>query len=135
MRTLLIAYGLTAVIFLALDAVWLGAMVGSFYRPRLAGLLLDRPRLDAAVPFYALYIAGVMVFAVAPALDSGGWTRAFLLGAMLGLVAYGTYDLTNLATMRNWSVAVTLVDLVWGAAVTGAAAAGGTALSLWIRGA
>lgn len=132
MRTGAIAYGLTALVFLALDAVWLGTMVGSFYRPRMAGLLLERPRLDAAVIFYALYIAGVIVFAVLPALDQGGWRRALGLGAMLGLVAYGTYDLTNLATLRGWSVAVTALDLVWGAFVTGVAASVASAVTGWL---
>lgn len=132
MRNGLIAYGLTTVVFLALDAIWLGTMVGAFYRPRMAGMLLDRPRIDAAVVFYALYIAGVIVFAVQPSLETGGWKRALALGAMLGLVAYGTYDLTNLATLRGWSVAVTALDLVWGAFVTGVAAAVASAGTSWL---
>lgn len=132
MRNGLIAYGLTTVVFLALDAIWLSTMVGAFYRPRMAGLLLDRPRIDAALVFYALYIAGVIVFAVLPSLDAGGWKRALALGAMLGLVAYGTYDLTNLATLRGWSVSVTALDLVWGAFVTGVAAAVASAGTGWL---
>lgn len=132
MRTSLIAYGTTALVFLALDVVWLGVMVGAFYKPRIGGLLLETPRLDAAIPFYALYIAGVLIFAVLPALEQGGWLRALMLGAMLGVLAYGTYDLTNLATLKGWSVAVTVADLMWGAFVTGAAAAGGTLLTEWL---
>lgn len=106
-------------------------MVANFYKPRMAGLLLERPRLDAAVLFYALYIAGVTVFAVQPALEAGGCLRAAALGALLGVIAYGTYDLTNLATLRDWSVTVTMVDLVWGGVATGAAAAGTTAVIAW----
>lgn len=132
MRTNAIAYGFTALVFLVLDIAWLGTMVGAFYKPRLAGLLLERPRMDAALLFYALYIAGVIVFAVAPALDAGGWRRALVLGMLLGLLAYGTYDLTNLATIQGWSVAVTVADMVWGAVATGGAAAAATALTAWV---
>ncbi len=131
MRITAIAYGITAIAFFALDAAWLGTMVGAFYKPRLAGLLLERPRLDAALVFYALYIAGVIVFAVSPALEQGGWKRALLLGAMLGLLAYGTYDLTNLATIQGFSAEVAIVDMMWGAFATGVAASVATALTSW----
>jgi uncharacterized membrane protein len=126
MRSILVAYAATAVAFLAIDAVWLSLMVNGFYRPRLEGLLLEKPNLAAAVPFYALYVAGVVFFAIAPALENGNIAKAFWMGAALGLLAYGTYDLTNLATLKGWSVAVTLADMVWGAALTGFAAAVGT---------
>lgn len=131
MRTILIAYGATALVFLVLDAIWLGTMVGNFYRPRIGALLLEQPRLGVAVAFYLLYVAGVVVFAVMPGLRAEGWATALLLGMGLGLFAYGTYDLTNLATLRGWSVAVTVVDMVWGAAVTGLAALAGTQAARW----
>jgi uncharacterized membrane protein len=73
----------------------------------------------AAIVFYLLFIGGLMFFAVAPALESGEWRRALLYGALFGFMTYATYDLTNLATLRNWSVTVTLVDLVWGAILSG----------------
>lgn len=126
MRSILIAYAATAVAFLAIDAVWLSTMVNSFYRPRLEGLLLDKPNLGAAGVFYVLYVAGVVFFAIVPNLETGNWGRAFILGALLGLFAYGTYDLTNLATLKGWSVAVTAADMIWGATLTGLAAAVGT---------
>ena len=126
MRSILIAYAAAAVAFLAIDAIWLSTMVNSFYRPRLEGLLLDRPNLAAAGVFYALYVAGVVFFAIVPNLETGNWGRALFLGALLGLMAYGTYDLTNLSTLKGWSVAVTVADMFWGATLTGLAAAVGT---------
>lgn len=122
MRNFLIAYGSTAVVFLVMDATWLTTMVDRVYRPRLAGLLLDQPRLDAAVPFYLLYVLGVVVFAVLPGVRAQDWTTTLWLGALLGLFAYGTYDLTNLATLRGWSVTVSVVDMAWGMVVTASSA-------------
>jgi uncharacterized membrane protein len=134
MRTTLVAYGATALTFLVLDAIWLSSMVGSFYRPRLGALLLEQPRLEVAVPFYLLYVAGVVLFAVLPALRGQDWTTALWLGAALGLFAYGTYDLTNLATLRGWSASVTVVDMAWGAFVTAASAVAGLLAVRWLAG-
>lgn len=125
MRSFLIAYGATAAAFLVVDAIWLSTMVNSLYRPRLGGLLLEQPRLDAAIPFYLLYVLGVVVFAVLPAARAQDWTVALGLGALLGLFAYGTYDLTNLATLKGWSVTITLVDMAWGTVLTASAATAG----------
>jgi uncharacterized membrane protein len=121
-KQLLIAYAATAVVFLVLDAIWLTVMADRLYRPALGSLLLDRFDLRAATMFYALYVVGVVVFAVVPGLESERWTKALGLGALLGLVAYATYDLTNQATLRGWSWRVTVADLCWGTFVTGAAA-------------
>ena len=111
----LIAYPVTAVVFLALDAVWLTVMADRLYRPALGSLMLDRFELLPALAFYVVYIVGVLVFAVMPGLESRRWTTALGLGALLGFVAYATYDLTNLATLRDWPILITIVDLVWGA--------------------
>ena len=119
---LLIVYGLTVVGFLAIDAVWLTTMTGAFYKPRLGSLLLDKPDLVTALGFYLLYCGGIVGLAVRPGLQSGEWTEALWRGALLGLVAYGTYDLTNQATLKGWSVELTIVDMIWGTVLTGAAA-------------
>ena len=123
MNAYLIAYAVTAAIFLACDAVWLRFSADMLYRPQLGDLLLTRFHLVPAALFYLLYIAGVVKFAVMPALAEGRWLTALLNGAMLGLVAYGTYDLTNQATLKNWSTLVTIADLCWGTALTAAASA------------
>jgi uncharacterized membrane protein len=122
---LVIAYvgGLLAMALL--DAVWLSTMVPMLYRPRLGALLLPRPVWWAAIVFYLLYGAGVVFFAVLPALKAESLSRAALLGAGLGLMAYATYDLTNQATLRDWPVLITAVDLVWGMVLTAAAASAG----------
>jgi uncharacterized membrane protein len=126
----------TALTFVALDAVWLSFAAGRLYRPRLGPLLLDQFHMLPAVIFYVIYIAGIMVFAVAPAVATGRVTSALLRGAMLGLVAYSTYDLTNQATLRGWPVSVTIADLCWGMVVTASASAAGftAARMLFARG-
>jgi len=108
-----------------LDAVWLSTMVPMLYRPRLGALLLPRPVWWAAITFYLLYGAGVVFFAVQPALKAESLSRAAMLGAALGLMAYATYDLTNQATLRDWPVVITVVDLIWGMVITASAASAG----------
>jgi uncharacterized membrane protein len=107
-----------------LDAIWLTTMTSRLYRQKLSGLLLDTPNWAPALAFYLLYGVGVVVLVVRPALE-GDWSlgRAVAIGALLGLVAYGTYDLTNQATVRGWSLVVTAVDMAWGASLTATVAA------------
>ncbi len=122
MITWITAYAAAAVAFLVLDLVWLGVVARTFYRDRLGGLLRDDVDVVPALLFYLLYVLGIVVFAVAPALAAGSWMTAALYGALLGLVAYATYDLTNLATLAGWPLSVAVVDMLWGAAVTALAA-------------
>lgn len=124
------AYGATAIVMLALDLLWLGVIATSFYRDGIGHLIADPPNLVAGGVFYLLYPAGVMLFAVAPAVWSGApglvpWSRAVLAGALFGFFAYATYDLSNLATLRDWPLRLALVDIAWGTALTTAAAAAG----------
>jgi uncharacterized membrane protein len=121
----LIAYGASAVVFLGLDFAWLGWVARSFYARQLGDLLRASPSLTVAALFYALYVGGIVLFAVSPALHSQSWRSALILGVLLGLVAYGTYDMTNLATLRRWPLALALVDLSWGSLLTGLAASAG----------
>ncbi|HBS36559.1 MAG TPA: DUF2177 domain-containing protein, partial [Parvularcula sp.] len=121
----LAAYIGAAFAFVALDAIWLGAAARQFYFTQLAGLLRDKPDLGVAAVFYVIYLGGVVYFAVMPALASGGLAKALLNGAMLGFLAYATYDATNLATLKGYPAAVAIVDVMWGTFVTGAAAAFG----------
>jgi uncharacterized membrane protein len=122
MRIWIISYIATALAFLGCDAVWLSVMASRLYRPGLGAMMRQDFALAPAIAFYVIYIAGILFFAVAPALASGRWTTALIRGAALGLVAYGTYDLTNQATLRGWPLAITLADLGWGMAVTGVGA-------------
>ncbi|MDP3552919.1 DUF2177 family protein [Methylocystis sp.] len=121
------AYAGAAFGMLALDVIWLTSMAESFYRPQLGVLLADDFRPAPAIAFYALYLFGVVYFACAPALQNGDWRKATLNGAVFGLVAYATYDLTNQATLNHWPVLVTIVDLCWGVFLTATAASAGYA--------
>lgn len=121
-------YLLQLVLFTAIDTVWLTSMVGRIYRPWLGDILLDRPRFAPAIVFYLLYAGGLTLFAAQPAAREGGAMRAMVLGALLGLFAYGTYDLTNYATLRAWGLRITLADLAWGAILSG----GSTALAVML---
>ena len=132
LKQILIAYAVTALVFLALDAAWLTTMADRLYRPALGNLMLDRFAPVPAAAFYVVYIVGVLVFAVMPGLESGRWTSTLGLGALLGLVAYATYDLTNQATLRGWPWHVTIADLGWGTFVTAAAAAAGCRITAWL---
>jgi len=102
------------VAFLAIDAVWLGLVAPGFYRQHLGDLLADQPNWWAAAAFYLLFVAGMVVFVAAPAVESGSLWKAVVLGAFFGLVTYATYDLTNHATVKDWPWIVTVVDLCWG---------------------
>lgn len=125
----LVAYASTAFVFFAVDFVWLTKISTGIYRPRLGDMLLDQPNLLIAGLFYLFYVGGIVYFAVAPALAEGGWSKALIAGLILGFVAYGTYDLTNLSTLKGWPWSVTLIDLAWGTFLTGLAAVSGFFIS------
>jgi uncharacterized membrane protein len=114
-----IYYVSTLVVCTAVDFVWLTVMKDRLYAPVMGDMLTTAPRLSAAVAFYLLYAAGVTIFVGAPALASGGWSTATISGALFGLFCYMTYDLTNQATLRNWSIQLTLADIAWGMVLTG----------------
>ena len=127
----IIAYIATGVAFLGIDAVWLSFAANRLYRPQIGPLMLEKFSVPPAALFYLIYIGGIVFFAIAPALASGRWTAALLRGALLGFVAYATYDLTNQATLKGWSSTVTVADLCWGTFVTGAAASVGFLALRW----
>ena len=129
MQRILTAYAVTIVAMAAIDFGWLMTMTSRFYKPRIGAILADSPNLTAAVAFYLLYCAGVVALAVWPALQSGNWVDALWRGAALGLVAYGTYDLTNMATLKAWPLDLTVVDMVWGTILTGGTAAAAAAVT------
>jgi len=112
-----IAYVVTGGVFLGADYIWLSRAMG-FYRNSLGDLLAKQPNLSAAAALYLIYFVGIVVFTILPAARNDEWISALLLGGLLGLVAYATYDLTNLATLDRWPLIVTVVDLAWGTFVT-----------------
>jgi len=125
-----IAYAGAALVFLAADLVWLGVIAKDMYRAQMGHLLAAEFRIGPAMLFYLMYIAGIVYFAVAPAIASGRWQDAVLPGALIGFLAYGTYDFTNWAVMRDWPVGLTFIDLAWGTALTALASTAGAYLAL-----
>ena len=108
-------YLVTLPVFLAVDFVWLTLIARNFYAQYLGYLMKTNVNYAAAGVFYLLFVVGLVVFAVLPALEKNSWVQAIFLGGLLGLISYATYDLTNLATIKDWPLLVTAVDMVWGA--------------------
>lgn len=125
MQTYLMAYISTAAVFLGLDYLWLSRVAIGFYRSQIGEILSDRPNFTAAGVFYLFYVVGIVYFAVLPGVQKGSLVTAIGSGALLGLIAYGTYDMTNLSTLKVWSLSLSLVDMAWGAFLTAVAAGAG----------
>jgi len=116
----IIAFLVTLISFLAIDAIWLTTMAPRFYREHIGHLLAEAPRLIPAGIFYVVFCVGILVFVVMPALTHDtNLVKVAGIGALLGVVTYATYDLTNQATLKDWPSIVTFVDLIWGAVLTG----------------
>lgn len=122
-KMLVIAYVATAVVFLILDSIWLGLISRNIYQAEIGGLLLAKPNFVAAAIFYIIYIAGLVYFCVVPGVVETSAVRGLVNGVFFGIVAYATYDLTNLATLKDWSMTLVFIDIAWGAVASGIAAA------------
>lgn len=114
MNQFFISYVVSGLVFAVVDGIWLSFVANSFYRSQIGSLLLDKPNLPAAVAFYAVFLVGLVVFVITPSLEAGSIKMAAVLGALFGLVTYATYDLTNLATLKNYSLTMAVVDIIWG---------------------
>jgi len=119
LKQMLVLYLITLAVFFAIDMLWLGIVAKGFYRRQLGFLMSPKVNWASAVLFYLLFIIGLLVFAVRPAIAAGAPIQALWLGGLLGLICYATYDLTNLATIKDWPVIVTVIDLVWGTVLGG----------------
>lgn len=122
----IIAYGVAAVIFLAMDMVWLRWAAGNLYRPVIGEIMAKSFNAGPAVAFYLIYVAGITWFAIRPGLEGGGVQAAMLNGILLGALCYATFDLTSQAVMKVWATHISVLDILWGAFVTGAASAAAT---------
>ena len=118
-KSLILSLVFASSIFLIIDIIWLTITVKSFYRPALGSLLLDKPIMWAAALFYIIYMLGLTLIILRPALINESVFQALWTGIIFGLVAYGTYNLTNMATIKNWSTNVVFVDMIWGGILTG----------------
>ena len=119
MLDFLLTYAIAVVVFFAIDIIWLAKLAKNLYQKEIGSLLLAKPKWGAAIVFYLLYLIGIVVFGVLPATSA---LHALGLGALFGLIAYATYDLTNLATLKGFSLKITIIDLIWGAFVSGSTA-------------
>jgi len=125
-------YLATFIAFLAIDMVWLGLVARTFYRKYLGFLMAPNPNWLAAILFYLLFIFGVLVLAVLPGLELNSLKTTLLRGAIFGLVAYATYDLTNLATVKDWPLIVTVVDMIWGTVLSTVVSYAGYLAGKWL---
>jgi uncharacterized membrane protein len=119
------AYAATACVMIVLDLIWLGLIAKPLYQNGIGHLMARSPRIVPAALFYLLFPLGLVLFAVLPQAASGVWTNAFLWGGLFGFFAYATYDLTNLATLKNWPLPLALIDMAWGTVVSGVASTAG----------
>jgi uncharacterized membrane protein len=118
-KQMVLLYLIILVVFFLIDMVWLGVLAKGFYRKHLGPIMAQKIVWPAAVLFYLLFIVGLLVFVIRPALTQGTPFEALLFGALFGLVSYATYDLTNLATLKDWPLVVTVIDLIWGTVLGG----------------
>ncbi len=118
-----VPYVSVLVVFEIIDAGWLSTIGNTLYRPVLGDILLPSLHLDPAIAFYLTYPIGILVFAVLPSLRSGSATSAFCSSLLFGALAYATYDLTNYATLRNWTLQITVINICYGAPTSGRATA------------
>jgi len=106
-------------VFLAIDMLWLGIVAKNFYAKQIGTLMKSNVNWVAAIIFYLIFIVGLIVFVIAPAVEKKSWMQALVMGMLFGFVCYATYDLTNLAVAKDWPVLVTIVDMIWGAVLAG----------------
>jgi uncharacterized membrane protein len=129
---MLALYGITTLVFFAIDFVWLSTATSRIYAPYLGDLLSPKPNLPVAAVFYLFYVVGILALAVVPGLREGAIVGALWRGALFGLLAYATYDLTNLATIRDWPWQVSVIDMVWGTTLNTVVAGAGYLAGRWL---
>lgn len=131
-KDMILTYVLMAILFLALDLIWLGLIAKNFYQKHLGRFFSDKVNWTAAIIFYFLFVIGTMIFAVYPGVAHDSLMRAVILGVLFGLFTYATYDLTNLATLKNWPLPIVIVDIIWGMVLCGAISACGFGVAKWL---
>lgn len=133
MKNILISYLLTFGVFLIVDMLWLGVIAKNLYHHYLGDFLSDKVNWTAAFIFYFIYVAGISVFVIYPAVHKGSVLYALLMGALFGIFTYATYDLTNLATLKDWPLPIVFIDIVWGAVLSSVVGLSGFFIVKWIN--
>ena len=131
-KHMIFTYGIMAAVFLAVDLIWLGLIAKNFYQKHLGRFFSDKVNWKAALIFYFLFILGAMIFAVYPAVSQDSVMRAMIFGVLFGLFTYATYDLTNLATLKDWPVPIVIVDIIWGMVLCGTVSGVGFGVAKWL---
>lgn len=129
---LLLSYFLTAIVFFAIDLLWLGLIAKGLYDKLLGHLLAENVNWTAAIVFYLIFIAGIFIFAILPAVEKVSVQNAIIYGVLFGFFTYATYDLTNLATLKDWPTKVIFIDIIWGMILTGTVATAGFYITKWV---
>jgi uncharacterized membrane protein len=130
---LLLAYVLTFAVFMVIDLIWLGLVAKDLYRRQLGSLLSSNVNWSAAIIFYLLYIIGIFIFCIGPAVEKQSLQQAIILGGLFGFFCYATYDLTNLATLKGWPSSIVWIDIIWGTILTGTVSTAGFFIVKWLR--
>mgnify|MGYP001216487852 CR=1 FL=1 len=130
---LILSYLLTTLVFFAIDMLWLGVVAKNLYQKYLGNFLSDDVNWVAAIIFYLLFIVGIFIFAIMPAVEKDSLGKAILLGALFGFFTYATYDLTNLATLKNWPLTIVFIDIAWGAVLTASVSTAGFFITRWLQ--
>lgn len=129
---ILLGYLLTTIVFFAIDILWLGLIAKGLYQKILGHLLAEQVNWTAAIIFYLLFIVGIFVFAIIPAVEKESFQYALIYGALFGFFTYATYDLTNLATLKDWPLKIVFIDIVWGAILTASVSISGFFIMRWL---
>jgi uncharacterized membrane protein len=129
---LFISYLLTTIVFFAVDMTWLGFIAKGLYKKYLGGFLSDKVNWPAAIIFYLLFIIGIFYFTILPAVEKNSLAKAVISGALFGFFTYATYDLTNLATLKDWPLPIVFIDIIWGAVLTGIVSTAGFYIVKWV---
>ncbi len=132
-KSTIISYILTFCVFLIIDMFWLGIVAKNLYQKYLAGFLTDKVNWTAALIFYFIYVVGISIFAIYPAVKEGSSINAILMGALFGIFTYATYDLTNLATLKGWPLNIVFIDILWGAFLSAIVSFSGFHIVKWLN--
>ncbi|MEM9299655.1 MAG: DUF2177 family protein [Bacteroidota bacterium] len=131
-QKLILGYLLTTLVFFAIDLIWLGVIAKDMYNKLLGNLLADKVNWTAAIIFYLLFIVGIFIFVILPAVEKNSFIKAVVLGALFGFFTYATYDLTNLATLKGWPLKIVFIDIIWGMVLTSIVSSAGYFIMKWI---
>ena len=132
-KSTIISYLLTLIVFLIIDMFWLGIIAKNLYQKYLGGFLTDRVNWTAALIFYLIYVVGISIFAIYPAVHKDSAYNALLMGALFGIFTYATYDLTNLATLKDWPLNIVFIDILWGAFLSALVSFSGFHIVKWLN--